>query len=193
MFEENEQEVGQQKQAGRPQDIFQEQEASSSEEIPFSENDHERPFLSKKLIFSVLGGIFVLILIAVGVQVSLNVFKQQPEQAVIPSPPQQPAPPTQPVQPPQQPIPPPQTPIKSSPGGDDDKDGLSNQEEEKLGTSKDNVDSDTDGLSDREEVHVYKTNPLNYDTDADGYTDGDEVKNGFDPNGPGKLRVIPPQ
>ena len=33
----------------------------------------------------------------------------------------------------------------------------------------------------------YKTNPNNPDTDGDGYLDGDEVKNGYDPNGDGKL------
>ncbi|MFH1482518.1 MAG: hypothetical protein ABIE46_03290, partial [Patescibacteria group bacterium] len=33
----------------------------------------------------------------------------------------------------------------------------------------------------------YKTDPKNPDTDGDGYKDGDEVKNGFNPNGSGKL------
>ncbi|MCX6794749.1 MAG: hypothetical protein NTY31_02055 [Candidatus Falkowbacteria bacterium] len=48
-------------------------------------------------------------------------------------------------------------------------------------------DSDGDGLSDEEETNKYKTDPFNPDTDGDGYKDGEEVKNGFNPNGPGKL------
>lgn len=45
-----------------------------------------------------------------------------------------------------------------SPTGDDDKDGLTNKQEEDLGTD-----------------------PLNPDTDDDSYDDGIEVKHGFDP------------
>ncbi len=59
---------------------------------------------------------------------------------------------------------------------DDDKDGLTNAEEEKLGTDPNNPDTDGDGLIDGEEVKVYHTNPLNPDTDGDGLKDGDEVK-----------------
>jgi len=36
-------------------------------------------------------------------------------------------------------------------------------------------------------VQVYKTDPLLADTDGDGYSDGSEVKNGYNPLGPGKL------
>lgn len=49
------------------------------------------------------------------------------------------------------------------------------------------VDTDGDGLSDRDEVELYESNPLLKDTDRDGNPDGDEVKNGYSPNGPGKL------
>ncbi len=49
------------------------------------------------------------------------------------------------------------------------------------------VDSDNDGLIDLDEVDIYKTDPNNPDTDGDGYLDGDEVKNGYNPNGVGKL------
>jgi len=73
---------------------------------------------------------------------------------------------------------------------DTDQDGLTDSEEEALGTSLTNVDTDGDGLSDREEVNVYKTNPLNPDTDGDGYSDGAEVNNGYNPNGQGKLYDI---
>jgi hypothetical protein len=70
---------------------------------------------------------------------------------------------------------------------DSDGDGLSDDEEKKLGTNPNSPDSDNDGLTDREEVKVYGTNPLNADTDGDGYTDGAEVKGGYNPKGPGKL------
>jgi len=88
---------------------------------------------------------------------------------------------------PQQSTPPPSGGIDS----DTDKDGLSNSEEEKLGTRIDIIDSDGDGLSDREEIKVYKTNPLTNDSDNDTYKDGEEIKNGYNPNGPGKLIQAP--
>lgn len=70
---------------------------------------------------------------------------------------------------------------------DQDKDGLTDEEEAKLGTNPALSDTDHDGLFDYEEVKVYHTDPLKADTDADGYLDGDEVKKGFNPNGPGQL------
>lgn len=73
---------------------------------------------------------------------------------------------------------------------DSDKDGLSDEKEEELGTNINSIDTDNDGLYDREEVEVYETNPVNPDTDGDGFTDGDEVSQGYDPNGPGKLYTI---
>lgn len=65
---------------------------------------------------------------------------------------------------------------------DADKDGLTDQEEKKLGTNPNNPDSDQDGLPDAAEVKVYHTNPLNSDSDGDGYSDGQEVRGGYDPN-----------
>ncbi len=56
-----------------------------------------------------------------------------------------------------------------------DGDGLSNEEEEKLGTDPRNPDTDGDGLKDGEEVNTYKSNPNNVDTDGDGLKDGEEV------------------
>jgi len=50
-------------------------------------------------------------------------------------------------------------------------------------------DSDNDGLSDEEELNKYYTDPKNPDTDGDGYLDGAEVKNGYNPNGPGLLII----
>lgn len=70
---------------------------------------------------------------------------------------------------------------------DSDQDGLSDDEEKSLGMDENSTDTDGDGLFDREEVKVYKTNPLLTDTDGDGFSDGDEVKNGYNPNGSGKL------
>ncbi|HNX33773.1 MAG TPA: outer membrane beta-barrel protein [Kiritimatiellia bacterium] len=58
---------------------------------------------------------------------------------------------------------------------DSDGDGLTDDEEAKLGTDPFNKDTDGDGLTDGDEVKVYKTNPLNADTDFDGLKDGQEV------------------
>lgn len=70
---------------------------------------------------------------------------------------------------------------------DTDGDGLNDQEETLAGTDINKVDTDGDGLSDYEEVKTYLTNPLSADTDGDTYSDGSEVKNGYNPNGEGKL------
>jgi len=60
---------------------------------------------------------------------------------------------------------------------DNDGDGLSNDEEKRLGTDPDNPDTDGDGLNDGAEVNTTKTDPKNPDTDGDGLNDGDEVFN----------------
>lgn len=78
-------------------------------------------------------------------------------------------------------------PVDNEGADDADGDGLSDAEEEKLGTKKDVMDTDGDGLTDAHEVKLYQTNPLNKDTDGDGFSDGDEVKNLYNPNGTGKL------
>lgn len=70
---------------------------------------------------------------------------------------------------------------------DKDGDGLDDTKETELGTDPNNWDTDGDELSDGDEVLVWKTNPLNPDTDGDKYQDGAEVKNGFNPNGSGKI------
>lgn len=74
---------------------------------------------------------------------------------------------------------------------DTDSDGLTNEEEKKLGTDPDKADSDNDLLLDNEEVKNYQTDPLNQDTDGDGYKDGEEVKTGNNPKGPGRLFEVP--
>ena len=74
---------------------------------------------------------------------------------------------------------------------DSDADGLTDAEEIRYGTKISKPDSDSDGLFDREEVVLYRTNPLVADTDGDGFLDGAEVQSGYDPNGPGRLNIIP--
>jgi len=58
---------------------------------------------------------------------------------------------------------------------DNDKDGLTKCDEEKIGTDPENPDTDTDGLNDGEEFNLYKTNPLLADSDNDNLSDKDEV------------------
>ncbi len=60
-------------------------------------------------------------------------------------------------------------------GLDSDRDGLTDEEEEALGTDPDSDDSDGDGLSDGAEVQEHGTDPLDPDTDGGGESDGDEV------------------
>jgi len=72
---------------------------------------------------------------------------------------------------------------------DSDSDGLSDEEEQQLGTDPNNFDTDGDGLIDRVEVRIYHSDPLKKDTDGDGYNDGDEVINGYDPAQGGGKRL----
>jgi hypothetical protein len=65
---------------------------------------------------------------------------------------------------------------------DTDGDGLNDGEEVALGTDPLNEDTDGDGLSDGDEVNTYNTDPTDEDTDDDGLNDGDEIQNQTDPN-----------
>jgi outer membrane protein OmpA-like peptidoglycan-associated protein len=58
---------------------------------------------------------------------------------------------------------------------DRDKDGLTKNQEEKIGINPKNPDSDADGLKDGDEVNKYQTNPLQADSDLDGLSDNDEI------------------
>lgn len=69
---------------------------------------------------------------------------------------------------------------------DTDQDGLSDEEEERLGISPRLRDSDGDGLDDRSEVKDIGSDPSKIDTDGDGFSDGTEFENGYNPVGPGK-------
>lgn len=58
---------------------------------------------------------------------------------------------------------------------DADGDGLTNLQEQTLGTNPKNNDSDWDTISDYDEVNIYFTNPLNIDTDNDQLDDNIEL------------------
>ena len=64
---------------------------------------------------------------------------------------------------------------------DSDNDGLTDIEEEEIGTDPSNPDSDNDGISDGDE-QTTGTDPNDEDTDDDGISDGDELVIGSDPN-----------
>ena len=63
---------------------------------------------------------------------------------------------------------------------DADGDGLTNLQEQSIGTDTDGPDTDSDGLSDGREYRD-GSNPLLNDTDGDGVTDGYEAELGTDP------------
>ncbi|HLD82313.1 MAG TPA: hypothetical protein VJA22_03880 [Patescibacteria group bacterium] len=102
----------------------------------------------------------------------------------------------------------------SKDGIDSDGDRIPDESEELIGTNPKNKDTDGDGFSDGAELDAkmdpktpqsflspdddsdglsntdearYGTDPNNPDTDGDTYLDGEEVKNGYNPNGEGRL------
>ncbi len=71
--------------------------------------------------------------------------------------------------------------------------GVSNENLRKIGVgevlgSGNSKDIDGDGLSNEEEKKL-GTDPLNIDTDGDGYNDKEEVDHGYNPRGPGRLKA----
>jgi hypothetical protein len=71
---------------------------------------------------------------------------------------------------------------------DTDGDGLSDEEEAKLGTDPNNVDTDGDGVQDGGELNA-GTDPLNPDTDGDGFADGRELDLQTNPLDPASFPV----
>jgi hypothetical protein len=77
------------------------------------------------------------------------------------------------------------TTVATTTPSDGDGDGLSDTEEEDLGTDPDNPDSEGDHVTDGDEVNEWRTDPLDNDSDGDFLTDGDEVNIiGTDPTDP---------
>ena len=66
---------------------------------------------------------------------------------------------------------------------DSDLDGLSNEEEKKIGTDANNPDTDGDGLLDATEVQRYHSSPLKVDSNGDGESDGAAVSKNKNPVG----------
>lgn len=64
--------------------------------------------------------------------------------------------------------------ILLSQSDDKDGDGLTDSEEQKLGTNPQKIDTDNDGLTDHFEVNVLKTDPKRIDSDGDGISDWNE-------------------
>lgn len=64
---------------------------------------------------------------------------------------------------------------------DTDHDGLTDQQEQTLGTDPNNPDTDGDGLADGDEVNIYHSDPLLPDTDHEGHSDGTDIINGYSP------------
>lgn len=160
-----------------------------------------QPLLSKKGFIFVIVGVVVVALIVGVIWVVMRLPKKAPAVAPVTAPVTQPevvpppaVPEVAPVLAPEAVVPPAETPapaITVEPAVDTDNDGLTDTEETSTGTSAQVADTDADGLSDYEEITLWKTNPLNPDTDGDGYSDGQEVKNGYNPNGAGKLLELP--
>lgn len=67
---------------------------------------------------------------------------------------------------------------------DQDKDGLSNLEEQELKTNPWTADSDYDGLTDKFEIKEFFSNPLLVDSDHDGLDDETELQLGTNPMNP---------
>lgn len=74
---------------------------------------------------------------------------------------------------------------------DEDKDGLSEDEEDDWGSSDEKEDTDGDGISDYEEIRFWLTDPALRDSDGDGVTDGAEIQQKRNPLGGGALSRIP--
>lgn len=73
------------------------------------------------------------------------------------------------------------SPSPSGPPMDSDQDGLTDEEEQQIGSNPLSADTDGDGLPDFNEVFQHGTDPTNIDTDGDGINDHDETVLGTNP------------
>ena len=181
-----------------------------AEGYTFEEEEPKPWYMQKKFIVLLLGVVMLLIVVIFGVQFAMRLLAPTAQQpSAVPAPTQTTTPPlieeqqvptgteqTETTQ--ETPTPEPATPTEpiggqqpTVPEVDTDSDGLTDAEEQALGTSITVADTDGDGLSDREEFRVFGTDPKNPDTDGDTYLDGVEVQNGYNPRGEGKLFTIP--
>lgn len=137
--------------------------------------------------------IALVVLLVIGAAGTISYFALSSADSPVPAAPVAQPEPTPTIPTPTTPTAPPvvTTPPAEQPPADRDRDGLSDVEEARLGTSPTSADTDGDGLFDKEEVDTYETDPLDPDTDGDTFQDGAEVGNGYNPNGSGKLFEIP--
>lgn len=169
----------------------------------FEEDEEPKPwYMQKKFIVLLLGVVLLLIVIIFGVQFALRFFAPapasvtapatlQPTEALVPEAPAPETPSTEEEAVPEQPTEQTTPTTEEAGGADTDSDGLTDSEEQTLGTNITLTDTDGDELSDREEFRVFGTDPLKPDTDGDTYLDGAEVKNGYNPKGEGTLFTVP--
>ncbi len=69
-------------------------------------------------------------------------------------------------------------------------DGVTVLPTEPAQTTAVDITTDTDGDTVPDAVEAYiGTDPAKADTDGDGYNDGEEIKNGYNPFGPSKLKI----
>lgn len=152
------------------------------------------PLLSKKGLYIALGVIIIVALGAGTAWVLLRLPKAPPKSEVAPAaevPPPAAAPEAGLIEAGLEMAPAPAPEVTPPALIDTDADGLTDEEEVLKGTNPQLADTDADGLTDYEELMIWKTNPLISDTDGDTYSDGTEVRNGYNPNGEGKLLEIP--
>lgn len=84
-----------------------------------------------------------------------------------------------------------ETELKTDPRSPDtDGDGLVDGKEQSFKADPLVADTDGDGLTDGDEVQLWTTDPSMINTDGDAYPDGVEVKNGYNPNGDGRLPAM---
>lgn len=168
------------------------------------DNVMSEPFGGRKVLYSVIAVIALIILGGGGAWIYFS-FINPRQSTVVPTidtnitniPPTTNNPPPTTVVPLANPVPittttPDERILFGEPILDTDGDSLDDTAEKKLGTDYLKWDTDGDALSDGDEVVTWKTDPLKADTDADGYSDSMEIKNGYNPKGPGKLFPVTP-